>query len=697
VVAALLQTSQQLQAAVAQLLPGQLPVVLHARKLQQVTSFAQWLQKHGGLLRDVAVHVAGGVDIVHAHNKHGWRPAAVAALTAALQQAAAVGPLPLRSFTLKGALATPDLLQQLPAMHLTQLNAEVQLGCRDSRNAVQALSNLHSLTLYDHTAVCAARDMLHLLAAGLQQLTQLRFGMNTPAQLCYLAAKLPPQLQHVHVVVATIPNAQQLELLGTWLKHYGHILSTLQLYNTCTAGPGWESAWSSVGSAIQEAATAAAAAAAAAGSAPAASSAAAATSSCSNKSWQLQSFNASVANDMPGAALTQLLQYAPAHSLTELGCYLTRPGKAQVLELCRLTALRSLQLGLGSTTCGRQPDDLLAPLSGLQQLTTLELRGAVHRVQLQHLQLPRLQRLHALLSRITTNRVGQLQLGHLAAVTQLFFRVSEDWFVPAEQLPPNLQLLTLHYYSPRHNRSDGSSYSLQPLLALSRLQKLQLCMRDGVLAAEELARLSSISSLREVELWYNWQEDYIGQHGSPTRPAESAGARFDAAAEAAAAPWLALPLKALSWSSRYIPAAVVLQVSALQGLTRLELHITTEYAAEEMVPLKLAAMLRPLTGLQQLKLTSSTAEEYYSDGHRRVGGGAAADGFAGYDACAVMELLRVIGGLQELGDVNVKLQMHLSVREVDEVYEAAQELLPDWMVHICEVDTSSSSCYPIKP
>jgi hypothetical protein len=39
VAAALLQTSQQLQAAVAQLLPGQLPVVLHARKLQQVIDF----------------------------------------------------------------------------------------------------------------------------------------------------------------------------------------------------------------------------------------------------------------------------------------------------------------------------------------------------------------------------------------------------------------------------------------------------------------------------------------------------------------------------------------------------------------------------------------------------------------------------------------------------------------------------------
>jgi hypothetical protein len=68
-------------------------VVLHARKLQQVTGFAQWLQKHGGLLQELAVHVVGGT--LHARNNRSWRPAASAALTVALQQAEAAGRLQL--------------------------------------------------------------------------------------------------------------------------------------------------------------------------------------------------------------------------------------------------------------------------------------------------------------------------------------------------------------------------------------------------------------------------------------------------------------------------------------------------------------------------------------------------------------------------------------------------------------------------
>jgi hypothetical protein len=126
VVAALLQTSQQLQAAAAQLLPGQLPVVLHARKLQQVTDFAQWLQKHGGLVQKLAVHLAGGS--VNVYSNRGWRPAEAEALTAAMQQATtATDQLSLHSFAVRGALASSDLLQQLPAAHLTQLHAEVTL------------------------------------------------------------------------------------------------------------------------------------------------------------------------------------------------------------------------------------------------------------------------------------------------------------------------------------------------------------------------------------------------------------------------------------------------------------------------------------------------------------------------------------------------------------------------------------------
>jgi hypothetical protein len=67
--------------------------------------------------------------------------------------------------------------------------------------------------------------------------------------------------------------------------------------------------------------------------------------------------------------------------------------------LLALTALRSLNLGSFASLHGRlysftsqMPVDVLAPLSGLQQLTSLKL-AMVQRAQLQHLQLPQLQEL----------------------------------------------------------------------------------------------------------------------------------------------------------------------------------------------------------------------------------------------------------------------------------------------------------------
>lgn len=57
VVAKLLQTSKELQAAVRQCGAGQLPMLLQPIKLQQVQGFAQWLQKHGHLLRGLSVEL----------------------------------------------------------------------------------------------------------------------------------------------------------------------------------------------------------------------------------------------------------------------------------------------------------------------------------------------------------------------------------------------------------------------------------------------------------------------------------------------------------------------------------------------------------------------------------------------------------------------------------------------------------------
>jgi hypothetical protein len=254
VVAALLQTSQQLQAAVAQLLPGQLPVVMHARKLQQVTDFAHWLQKHKNMLQTLAVHAVGGSS--HTHNASGWRPAAEAALTAATLS---VRPLPLRVFVMTGALASAHLLQQLPAAQLTQLRAEVDMSSRGSMTAVRALSNLCSLDLYDPHFHAAATDSLlpgnslHRLAAGLQQLIELRLGIVRPELAFDLMAAWPPQLQQLHLGVIVYLSSH-FELLAVWLQRFASVVSSLRLYGTVCfdteAEPEWIAAWAKLVAAL---------------------------------------------------------------------------------------------------------------------------------------------------------------------------------------------------------------------------------------------------------------------------------------------------------------------------------------------------------------------------------------------------------------------------------------------------------------
>jgi hypothetical protein len=125
-----------------------------------------------------------------------------------MQQAAAAGPLLLRSFTTTGALAQPDLLRQLPAAHLTQLRAEIGMHDSGSMDAVQALTNLRSLTLYDRHAAFKAPDPLYHLTTALQQLTQLRLGMISPVHLVFMSATLPPQLQQLHMEVNAMHDAQ---------------------------------------------------------------------------------------------------------------------------------------------------------------------------------------------------------------------------------------------------------------------------------------------------------------------------------------------------------------------------------------------------------------------------------------------------------------------------------------------------------
>uniref|UniRef100_A0A383W0I8 Uncharacterized protein n=1 Tax=Tetradesmus obliquus TaxID=3088 RepID=A0A383W0I8_TETOB len=493
-VATLLQTSKQLQAvAVQQLLPGQLPVVLHARKLQQVTGFAAWLQKHSSWLQELAVHAAGpwmNSKITC------WHPAAAAALAAAMQQAAAGGRLQLQSFRLEGCTALPSMLRQLPAAQLTRLHVE---------------------------------------------LAQLEIGVVAPAQLQSMAPELLPQLQQLHLQVDALDDAQQLVQLATWLQQHGDIVSSLKIQGTGSSGPDWAAAWSALASAFQAAdATAATVAAAASAAVPS-----------SSKRWQLQSLCAAEGDAKAAAALAQLLQHLPAHSLTQLECCLVSAGqRATAHELSRLTALRSLDPMMHSGGGRHLSLRLLAPLSALMQLTTLKLGGPVTRVQLQHMQLPQLQQLQAVVNK-------------------------------------------------------------------------------------------------------PWKK-----------------------AEGAAAAWMKLPLTELSWRSDGIPAALVQLVGAMHGLTRLKLQAHSDWAWDQVTPAQLAAMLQPLTGLQELTL------RLISGFKRRE---ASAGGVPGYDVAAVTALLQAIGGLTELGQVSVVLRMQLSEQEMETLHTVMPRLLPDWIAQRCRL------------
>lgn len=229
-------------------------------------------------------------------------------------------------------------------------------------------------------------------------------------------------------------DVQELELLASWLQQHGHIVSTLKVWGARYKGADWAAAWNAVALAFQ----------AAGATAPPPAAKAAAPGS---RRWQLQSFSADVGASATAAALQQLLQHLPAYSLTQLGCYLGLADAGQVQAaplsgLSRLTGLCSLHLIVGRGA-QQQPHELLDPLSALRQLTELQLQaGLVRRVQLQHLQLPRLQQLAANVGSESIEGADQLQLTHLTALTQLLLLEclgSTCVLAPAEQLPPNLR------------------------------------------------------------------------------------------------------------------------------------------------------------------------------------------------------------------------------------------------------------------
>jgi hypothetical protein len=535
VVAALQQTSKQLHAAVAQLLRGQLPVVLQTSGLPQLRSFLQWLCRNGALLQSLDVQSHGAIWECYEHYT-----ALEDAIVAAASPAGAANTLQLQSCSL-GLQAEPRLLQHLPEAHLTRLHVRMQLGCETAVKAVAGLTRLQELYL-DNASMCGsiADDVLAPLAASLQHLTQLQIGRVTPAQLQHL----PSRLQEVHATVTV----------------------------------DWSSA-------------------------------------------------------------------------------------ADVAVLCRpdLTALRSLDIRASRGNSSDHPDNLLAPLSVLQQLSCLQL-GVVRRVQLQHLQAPHLQQLDVWCSH---RGVGQrLQLGQLTALRKLLLQDYATALRQDDQLPPNLQQLECVLIGERDGQSDGQTCILQPLLVLSRLQKLEMQFRGApAVTAEELKQISALTGLQELGLSYE-------------------GCTQDDAAAAAAA-WRVVPLKALMWGSDYVSAAMVKQLGELTGLTQLVLQAAgLSSSLMDATPGQLVAMLQQLT-----KLRCLTVEGYdHMAGVPAIEDDGLDSGKGAWrDITAVGAFLQAVDALCELKKAHVALTVDLQQADVQQLCGELQQLLPRGLARYCNV------------
>jgi hypothetical protein len=342
---------------------------------------------------------------------------------------------------------------------------------------------------------------------------------------------------------------------------------------------------------------------------------------------------------------------------------------AQVSALCRLTALQSCVLLEPWLVVDLDEDEatVLAQLSALQQLTSLALDAT--RRQLQHL--PQLPQLQVLQVRIQGHPSRQpLQLGHLTSLVRLVVADVRGPLLAADQLPPNLRQLAWIQERRGWDTLGGNvkrSHSLQPLLALELLEELHLQMPGAANAAAELSQLSSISSLQELRL------------DCSVCP----GSGFDSSAALA---WSKLPLKSLRVSIDEVTAGFVQQRTVFKHLTSLSLthELGTTYErktfSSAVTSSQLAAVLTQLPGLQVLALDL-----------RRSGMNAGSSSSEGVSTkCATSSgcveggaaLVEAIGGLQQLGIVQVRLPVELDAAAVQQLSS-----MPSSLAARCNVKT----------
>lgn len=659
-VAQLQLVSKELNAAVSQLLAGQVPVALavHEKSLrradeqiQRVHMLVHWLSKHAGLLQTFDLQLQCRIDAEAAAAAGYWR------VGPALQQAACIRPLQLQSFCLQGILVNAGILEQLPVPHLTRLCADVDVSRYASMQAIAALSGLRCLQLCSSDTAASTDNVLAPLAR-LPQLTELHVGTVRPAQLQWV----PATVQQLHLAVGRL-SARQLEQLATWLAERASIVRALQLLlDPSTHSPAWRSALDALVAAFQTAVAAATAAPTGAAAVSAAPAAAAAPASATCSSWQLQQLTINSLSELASAWLQvttagRIMQHLPAGTLRRLDCKVTWSDAAQINTVCTHTGLRSLSLG-GNADMRAHADDVLQPISALQQLTALTLAGCFRREQLQHLQLPQLQHLAFRLSGSysTTEELAPLRLEQLTALQVLQVDAAANGLLQRDCLPPNLCQLRWSGWV------TGDTAGVQPLLALSRLQQLTIRCDDVMaaqteearLAVQDLLQLSTIGSLQELKL-------VVYKEASLTVD------------DAAAAVWHALPLKELDLgSSGLVHSDVLQQLSRVKGLTRLSLCSDLLPAGRQAAThQQLGLLLQQLTALQDLSILNSNkdpeADEASSD-----------DLFGGmqHNAAGIATLLQAICDLSVLERVQVDLPVRLEYGAVQQLSSMFAALLP---------------------
>jgi hypothetical protein len=238
----------------------------------------------------------------------------------------------------------------------------------------------------------------------------------------------------------------------------------------------------------------------------------------------------------------------------------------------------------------------------------------------------------------------------------------------------------------RHAYEDGATISsntvsMQPLLALSRLQQLHIQTTGAAAECRALVQLSSLSCLTAL--------------GVSCRASANLALPHLPSAAVLATALGALPLKELELSGTRVSGAFFKQLGAFQGLTRLHMDSLTVAAPirnqcagmpyQGIDALQLAAVIQQLSALRSLTLTHFQCCSAASTDQRLRHAAIDLRGGRAFDSSAA--LIRAIGGLQDLVEVIVQIELppELPGAGVHQLSGMLDQLLPSSLASHCEV------------